>query len=249
MKWTSCLLLITILRLNDVLSLSLSSVFTGNGRLNSMVLKDGHDTNALAGNTQVMAPCYILLSNLQSGSNIGDICRNALAFNVSEVIIIGRSNYAGKMRGADRGAKRSLKFVEFPSTPLAAAYLKEEKKATIIGIEIMTTALPITAANSLFQGPTAFMFGNEGGGMSATQKSVCDKFAYIPQYGEGAYLRKSFDKLVDFKEARLVGELQSTGDSVQQSVEVQSWESPTEFYTFYLTKTDNTWLVDAILKK
>lgn len=185
MKWTSCLLLITILRLNDVLSLSLSSVFTGNGRLNSMVLKDGHDTNALAGNTQVMAPCYILLSNLQSGSNIGDICRNALAFNVSEVIIIGRSNYAGKMRGADRGAKRSLKFVEFPSTPLAAAYLKEEKKATIIGIEIMTTALPITAANSLFQGPTAFMFGNEGGGMSATQKSVCDKFAYIPQYGEG----------------------------------------------------------------
>lgn len=65
----------------------------------------------------------------------------------------------------------------------------------------------------------------------------------------GAYLRKSFDKLVDFKEARLVGELQSTGDSVQQSVEVQSWESPTEFYTFYLTKTDNTWLVDAILKK
>jgi len=132
-------------------------------------------------------PCYILLSNLQSGSNIGDICRNALAFNVSEVIIIGRSNYAGKMRGADRGAKRNLKFVEFPSTPLAASYLKEQKHACIIGIEIMADAVPLTTSHHdlLFYGPTAFMFGNEGGGMSATQKSVCDKFAYIPQYGQG----------------------------------------------------------------
>lgn len=162
-------------------------------------------------------PCYILLSNLQSGSNIGDICRNALAFNVSEVIIIGRSNYAGKMRGADRGAKRNLKFTEFPSTPLAAAYLKEEKNATIIGIEIMGTALPITSTQELFDhGPIAFLFGNEGGGMSMTQKNVCDKFAYIPQYGEGmasinvacssAIVLATYAQWTGYRQRQIIGE-------------------------------------------
>ena len=39
------------------------------------------------------ARSYILLSNLQSGSNIGSICRNALAFGVSEVVVVGRKDF------------------------------------------------------------------------------------------------------------------------------------------------------------
>ena len=67
----------------------------------------------------------------------------------------------------------------------------------------------------------------------------------------GAYLRKSYENLVDFKEAKLVGESKVVGTRVEQSVEVVPWEatSPTESYTFYLTQVDNTWLVDAIIKK
>ena len=67
----------------------------------------------------------------------------------------------------------------------------------------------------------------------------------------GAYLRKSYENLVDFKEAKLVGESKVVGSIMQQSVEVIPWESsiPSESYTFYLTQVENTWLVDAIIKK
>lgn len=33
-----------------------------------------------------------------------------------------------------------------------------------------------------FKDSTAFIFGNEGGGLSDRQKSICDGFVYIPQY-------------------------------------------------------------------
>ena len=41
--------------------------------------------------------CFVIMSNIQSGGNIGHICRNCLAFNVSEVIITGRKNFKTKM--------------------------------------------------------------------------------------------------------------------------------------------------------
>lgn len=50
----------------------------------------------------VLPKCYVIISNLQSGSNIGSICRNALAFNVHEVIVVGRKGFRDKMRQADR---------------------------------------------------------------------------------------------------------------------------------------------------
>ena len=85
--------------------------------------------------------CYVIISNLQSGSNIGSICRNALAFNVHEVIVIGRKGFRDKMRNADRGAKRKQAFVHFNSILEAATYLKETKNCSIVGVEIMDTAV------------------------------------------------------------------------------------------------------------
>ena len=85
--------------------------------------------------------CYVVISNLQSGSNIGSICRNALAFNVDEVIVVGRKGFRDKMRQADRGAKRRQKFIHFNSVSEAGVYLKEAKNCSIVGIEIMDTAV------------------------------------------------------------------------------------------------------------
>ena len=36
-----------------------------------------------------------------------------------------------------------------------------------------------------FTGPTAFMMGNEGQGLSERHIQLCDSFVYIPQYGGG----------------------------------------------------------------
>ena len=187
--------------------------------------------------------CYVVLSNIQSGSNVGSICRNALAFNVDEVIVVGRRNFRDKMRQADRGAKIRQKFVHFNSVAEAKNYLKvlicpkgnssrwhvtyqyicsthlintscqrtlsthhvnlpffisthhllplplfslntqTEKQATIVGIEILDTAVSLTSHP--FTSSTAFMFGNEGGGLSPRQREACDLFVYIPQYATG----------------------------------------------------------------
>lgn len=85
--------------------------------------------------------CYVIISNLQSGSNIGSICRNALAFNVHEVVVVGRKGFRDKMRNADRGAKRRQAFVHFNSVAEAATYLKETRNCSIVGVEILDSAV------------------------------------------------------------------------------------------------------------
>lgn len=126
----------------------------------------------------------VILSNIQSGSNIGSICRNALAFNASEVIIVGRNNFEGKMRNADRGARGRLKFTNINSLTEVKDYLLTTKNCSnILGVEIHPEALPIPTYP--FTGNVAFMFGNEGGGLSQKQREICSGFVYIPQYAPG----------------------------------------------------------------
>ena len=49
------------------------------------------------GAVQTTSKSYIILSNIQSGSNLGSITRNALAFGVSEILVVGRKDFKGKM--------------------------------------------------------------------------------------------------------------------------------------------------------
>lgn len=58
------------------------------------------------------------------------------------------------------------------------------KNARLLGVEIDDRALPIDHP-SVFCGPTAFILGNEGSGLSRAQAAVCDGFVYIPQHGPG----------------------------------------------------------------
>ena len=73
----------------------------------------------------------ILLSNLQSGSNIGAICRNAFAFNATEVILVGRKGIP-QMRQSDRGARQRLKFTHFSIWNDAVAYLKNDNEFMVV---------------------------------------------------------------------------------------------------------------------
>lgn len=124
----------------------------------------------------------IILTNLQSGANIGSVCRNCLAFNVTQVIMVGRRDFNGKMRNNDRGAKFLLNFVHFNSLEEAVAHLKAQD-AIIAGIEISEESKSVL--ESPFYPHTAFMFGNEGGGLSDKQRKYCDQLVYIPQYATG----------------------------------------------------------------
>ena len=89
------------------------------------------------------------------------------------------------MRMADRGAKRALRFVNFPSTAEAAAYLKNERKALMLGLEILPSAKSLLSYQFPEGRNVAFVFGNEGAGLSDGQRKACDEFLYVPQYSKG----------------------------------------------------------------
>ena len=159
---------------------------------------------------------YVILSNQQSGNNIGSICRNALAFNACEVIVVGRNSYIEKMRGSDRGAKSRLKFVNFPTLMEARNYLIKEKSCShILGVEIHENAKRIHEFP--FTSSTAFLFGNEGGGLSAKQRDICDGYVYISQYASGgmasinvacasAIIFDTYAKWANYPESTRIGE-------------------------------------------
>lgn len=120
---------------------ALSSVDTESDEEDALEYSDEVGQSDKMEDTSGLPKCYVIISNLQSGSNIGSICRNALAFNVHEVIVVGRKGFRDKMRNADRGAKRRQTFVHFNSVSEAAVYLKEERNCSIVGVEIMDSAV------------------------------------------------------------------------------------------------------------
>ena len=58
-----------------------------------------------------------------------------------------------------------------------------ERGARVVGVEIMPQAVSVSTLP--FTGPTAFLLGNEGSGLSPAQCAICDAFVYIPQHGPG----------------------------------------------------------------
>jgi tRNA G18 (ribose-2'-O)-methylase SpoU len=120
------------------------------------------DQNVLGTTGEGRPSCFVVLSNLQSGTNIGRITRNALAFGASEVIIVGKRDVS--MHHGDKGAQRRQTFVHFYTMAEAARYLKEDRGATILGVEITDDAVPVHL--DPFAERTAFLFGNEALGLS-----------------------------------------------------------------------------------
>lgn len=164
-----------------LLSVLQLSVWVGCVNLGTPQLSSGLSPNAVLPSAPRLS---VILSNIQSGNNIGRICRNCLAFNASQVIVVGRGDFAGKMRSSDRGAFQRLHFEHCPSLTDAQTMLKSQG-ATILGVEICDASLPINGDPPPFAQHTAFMFGNEAGGLSPKQRDICDGFVYIPQYAPG----------------------------------------------------------------
>ena len=69
----------------------------------------------------------------------------------------------------------------------------------------------------------------------------------------GQFLRSTeYSSLIDFKSVKFLGEPVELADSlsVKQSVEVVGWQSKqqqNQIFDFYLSRSDNKWLIDVIL--
>eukprot|EP00439_Symbiodinium_sp_Y106_P048196 s1551_g6.t1 len=119
---------------------------------------------------------FLLVYNVSKKQNFGTLLRSACAFGVSEVLVVGAKKLS---TFGNQGTSAHANVRHFDTLQAAKDDLRS-RGARICGIEIDDTAQPVTSHP--FVGSTAFMLGNEGEGMSAVQKEVCDSFVYIPQF-------------------------------------------------------------------
>jgi tRNA G18 (ribose-2'-O)-methylase SpoU len=142
---------------------------------------------------------YVIVSNLQSGGNIGNILRSASIFGCHEIIVVGQQRY--RLTG-DHGSRFDLPRKHVWSHEDARLYLQQQEQqqqtnkegaagVRIYGVEIMPGASPIMRYDQetgivhfpfdrKWQG-AAFVMGNEGQGLSVKQREICDEFLFIPQ--------------------------------------------------------------------
>lgn len=106
--------------------------------------------------------------------------RCATAFNAKAICLVGSRQF--NAFGA-HGADAHVAFRHYASLEDCCQHLKSEERCEIVGIEIDDSAKPVQSHP--FSGPTAFLLGNEGQGLSQRQLRCCDKLVYIPQYGCG----------------------------------------------------------------
>jgi len=122
---------------------------------------------------------YFILNGISKKVNVGNVLRSCVAMGVEEVILVGSSKFTAF--GA-QGTERFVKTRHFSKLRDAAAALRSAG-VFICGVEITPDAVSIHERP--FRGPTAFLAGNEGEGLSDLQKAECDHLVYVPQYGNG----------------------------------------------------------------
>jgi hypothetical protein len=134
------------------------------------------------------AQCFVIVYNVAKRHNIGTLLRSCTAFGVTEVCVsvfvcaraLGARPCVQKslhqphdkktqkvcLVGArhfntfgSHGSAEHCAMRHFPTLDAAVEYLRAERRAAIVGVEIDDAALPVTAQP--FTGNTAFMLGNE----------------------------------------------------------------------------------------
>jgi len=132
---------------------------------------------------------FILLDGVEDPHNLGAIIRTAECGGASAVIIPERR----AVHLTDAVAKSSAGAIEH--LPVArvtnlASFITELKKRNVwvIGVESSGTM----AYNKFdFRGPTALVFGGEGGGLHRLVRERCDAVVSIPMHGKVASLNVS----------------------------------------------------------
>jgi tRNA G18 (ribose-2'-O)-methylase SpoU len=120
---------------------------------------------------------HVAIENWQHDFNIGTIIRNANAFNVETVHIIGKKHY--NRRGA-MVTDKYLNIIHHESVEAFVEMMKAEKRH-IVAIDILPRA------ENLFETKlpvkTVLMFGGEGPGLSDKIQKAAEKTVMIEQFG------------------------------------------------------------------
>lgn len=119
----------------------------------------------------------IAVENVSRDFNMGTIVRNANAFNVSKVHIIGRRQWN------KRGAMVTDVYMNIEYHESAEVFAKEmkDRQKQVIGVDIIDGAQPIHSA--LLPENAVLVFGAEGPGLSEELIKTAETIVCIEQFG------------------------------------------------------------------
>lgn len=122
-------------------------------------------------------PLEIAIENHQHDFNIGTIVRNANAFNLSAVHIIGKRQWNR------RGAMVTDLYMHVYYHPTVDEFVTvmQQRDKSIIGVDIIPGAIDL--ADVRRDTGAVLVFGAEGPGLSDEMKSHCRTIVQIPQSG------------------------------------------------------------------
>jgi tRNA G18 (ribose-2'-O)-methylase SpoU len=127
---------------------------------------------------------YLILHDISKRSNVGTILRTASAFGAAAVLVVGGQRRSLRTFGA-HGADKRLRYYFFDSLKQAVDFARHDLRcAHVIGVEIRPDAVSVSAPDA-FRGSSAVIMGNEGTGLAPPHAALCDRFVYIPQFGNG----------------------------------------------------------------
>jgi len=122
-------------------------------------------------------PVHVAVENWRHDLNIGTVVRNANAFNVAGVHIVGKRRW--NRRGA-MATDRYLSVTHHPSVDAFAAWAAEAG-LPLVGIDNVAEARPLEAGP--LPVPCVLVLGQEGPGLSTAMQEACGEIREITQHG------------------------------------------------------------------
>ena len=130
----------------------------------------------------------VIVHRVGKKRNVGTLARSCAALGVDTLVFVGgaggrRARDVVAMHGA-HGAERFLATRVFAKLDECFAALRSEG-FSVCGVEIHASAASVCGTPAPWRGPTAFLLGEEGHGLTEDEVAACDHLVYIPQVGDG----------------------------------------------------------------
>lgn len=122
-------------------------------------------------------PFHVAIENFQHDFNIGTIVRNANAFRVAGVHIIGKRHWNS------RGAMSTQKYLQLYHHVDVESFIAWASLETMEIIGVDNTADSVSIQTTSLPPQAVYVFGQEGPGLSSEMQKACAKVVKIDQYG------------------------------------------------------------------